>query len=201
MADAFQVTKSSNQATTKPYRSRRKGDAVKLIALVQYISTLVLLVACTYYMNNARVGRHVLDEAKAVAREIVMEEIEKHAADGLGKVDYALAATGGSVTRHSEASVVGAGTVWFSRIGRNGVHVDALKMLRPSFGEPGDCFDLNGNTGFVEIKLGKAIIPEAVTLEHVAKVTIFLYISFNIYLLMVWSTLPVHLQFYCVSDP
>ncbi|KAL8098244.1 SUN domain-containing protein 1-like [Apium graveolens] len=167
MAEAVN-TKSSNQATTKPYRSRRKGGADKLIPLVQHI-TLVLVIAGTYYLNNAWLRQHVLDEARAVARDIVREEIEIHAADGLGKVDYALAATGGSVTKHSDASVVGAGSVWFSRIGRNGVHVDAVKMLRPSFGEPGDCFDLNGSTGFVEIKLGKAIVPEAVTLEHVAK--------------------------------
>ncbi|KAK1360357.1 SUN domain-containing protein [Heracleum sosnowskyi] len=167
-----EVTKSSNQsigATTKPYRSRRKGDAIVYKALFQYIASIVSLLALTYYMNNAKVGQHVLDEARAVAKEIVREEMEKHAADGLGKVDYALAATGGSVTKHSEASIVGAGSFWFSRIGRNGVHVDAVKMLRPSFGEPGDCFDLNGTSGFVEIRLGKAIVPEAVTLEHVAK--------------------------------
>lgn len=45
-------------------------------------------------------------------------------------------------------------------------------MLRPSFGEPGACFALSGSSGFVEIKLRRAIVPEAVTLEHVAKVSI-----------------------------
>ena len=48
-----------------------------------------------------------------------------------------------------------------------------MKMLRPSFGEPGDCFALNGSSGFVEIKLRNAIVPEAVTLEHIAKVSIY----------------------------
>lgn len=113
-------------------------------------------------------GDGYLDEVRVIARDIVMGEIEKHAADGLGRVDYALASGGGYVTRHSKAK----GSLWFSGIGWNGVHVDAVKMLRPSFGEPGECFALRGSSGFVEIKLRKAIVPEAVTLEHVAKVSI-----------------------------
>jgi SUN domain-containing protein 1/2 len=51
-----------------------------------------------------------------------------------------------------------------------GVHPNADEMLKPSFGEPGKCFALKGSSGFVQIKLRGAIVPEAVTLEHVAKV-------------------------------
>ncbi|KAE8719436.1 protein ETHYLENE INSENSITIVE 3-like isoform 1 [Hibiscus syriacus] len=46
---------------------------------------------------------------------------------------------------------------------------DADKILKPSFGEPVQCFPLKGSNGFVQIKSRAAIIPEAVTLEHVAK--------------------------------
>ncbi|WOG97588.1 hypothetical protein DCAR_0416929 [Daucus carota subsp. sativus] len=46
---------------------------------------------------------------------------------------------------------------------------DPVRMITPSFGQPGECFGLKGNRGFVEIKLRSAIIPQAVTLEHVAK--------------------------------
>ncbi|CAK9143045.1 unnamed protein product [Ilex paraguariensis] len=108
-----------------------------------------------------------LDEVRAFAREIVEKEIEKYAADGLGRVDYALASGGGMVVKHSEPYIVGKGSgTWFWR---KGVHHDAIKMLRPSFGVPGECFPLKGNSGFVQIKLRTAIIPEAITLEHVAK--------------------------------
>ncbi|KAA8519303.1 hypothetical protein F0562_013559 [Nyssa sinensis] len=110
-----------------------------------------------------------LDEIRAFAREIVVKEIEKHAADGLGRVDYALASGGATVMKHSEPYSVGKGSSWFYMTNRNGVHSNAEKMLRPSFGEPGQCFPLKGSSGFVQIKLRKAIIPEAVTLEHVAK--------------------------------
>ncbi|XP_059656425.1 SUN domain-containing protein 1-like [Cornus florida] len=110
-----------------------------------------------------------LDEIRAFAREIVEKEIEKHAADGLGRVDYALASGGAIVTEHSEPYNVGKGSSWFYTSSRNRVHKDAGKMLRPSFGEPGQCFPLKGSTGFVQIKLRTAIIPEAITLEHVAK--------------------------------
>ncbi|XP_078446868.1 SUN domain-containing protein 2-like [Wolffia australiana] len=111
------------------------------------------------------------DEIRKQARVIIMNEIEKHAADGLGMVDFALASGGARVVKHSEAFSSGNGR-WIS-IGnafrRGEVHPNAQKMLQPSFGEPGQCFALQGSAGFVEIKLRTAIIPEAVTLEHVSK--------------------------------
>ncbi|KAK2634525.1 hypothetical protein Ddye_029317 [Dipteronia dyeriana] len=113
-----------------------------------------------------------LDDIRVYAREIVEKEIEKHAADGLGRVDYALASGGAMVVKHSEP-FIGKGTKWFSISSRNGVHSDADKMLKPSFGEPGQCFPLKGSSGFVQIRLRTAIIPEAITLEHVSKSVAF----------------------------
>ncbi|RWR75889.1 protein SAD1/UNC-84 domain-containing protein [Cinnamomum micranthum f. kanehirae] len=111
-----------------------------------------------------------LDKIKALAKEIVEKEIEKHAADGLGRVDYALALGGGRVVRHSEPFLLEKASSWLT-VGKIkiGVHYTAHKMLEPSFGEPGQCFALKGSAGFVVIRLRTAIIPEAVTLEHVAK--------------------------------
>ncbi|CAN6443201.1 unnamed protein product [Victoria cruziana] len=109
------------------------------------------------------------DKVRYVARDIVMNEIEKHAADGLGKVDYALASGGGKIIGHSEPYYAAKLNNWFASKGSTGVHPRAEKMLEPSFGEPGQCFPLKGGSGFVEIKLRTAIIPEAITLEHVAK--------------------------------
>ncbi|KAF5197900.1 Sun domain-containing protein [Thalictrum thalictroides] len=106
-----------------------------------------------------------LDDIGAVARSIVEKAIEKHAADGLGRVDYALASGGAMVVAHSEQLLPTA--VDWLRIKR--INVAAQKMLLPSFGEPGHCFPLKGSNGFVEIKLRRDIIPDAVTLEHVAK--------------------------------
>lgn len=115
-----------------------------------------------------------LDDIRAYAREMIEREIEKHAADGLGRVDYALASGGAMVVKHSEP-FTGRTSNWFSKSVRNRVHNDANKMLKPSFGEPGHCFPLKGSSGFVQIKLRTAIVPEAITLEHVAKV-IFLFL-------------------------
>lgn len=111
-----------------------------------------------------------LDEIGALAKEIVEKEIEKHAADGLGRVDYALASGGARVITHSEPFVSGKASNWFA-VGkdRSRVHSNAKKMLEPSFGEPGQCFALQGSSGYVDIRLRSGITPEAVTLEHVAK--------------------------------
>ncbi|KAF2297625.1 hypothetical protein GH714_000389 [Hevea brasiliensis] len=110
-----------------------------------------------------------LDDIRAYAREIVEREIKKHAADGLGRVDYALASGGAVVVKHSEPYMAGKGSNWFLMSSRSGIHPDAVNMLKPSFGEPGQCFPLKGSRGFVQIRLRTSIIPEAVTLEHVAK--------------------------------
>ncbi|XP_073104822.1 SUN domain-containing protein 2-like [Elaeis guineensis] len=123
-----------------------------------------------------------LDQIRAFARDVVKKEIEKHAADGLGRVDYALAFGGARVVKHSEPYGFEKVNSWFSV--RNGVHANAHKMLELSFGEPGQCFPLQGSSGFVEIRLRTGIIPEAVTLEHVSKVSfncLFLVSSYNIH--------------------
>jgi SUN domain-containing protein 1/2 len=112
-----------------------------------------------------------LDQVRALAREIAMREIEKHSADGIGRVDYAVASGGGRVVRHSEPYVPKRGSIWTGWLG--GGNPDPQKMIQPSFGEPGQCFAVQGSNGFVEIKLKTGIIPEAVTLEHVSKVRHF----------------------------
>ncbi|KAL8522276.1 hypothetical protein ACS0TY_012418 [Phlomoides rotata] len=95
------------------------------------------------------------------AKAIVLKEIEKHAADGLGMADYALESGGARVLRHSDP--LGGFCCG------NKVCAEAERMISPSFGQPGHCFPLKGGSGFVEIGLRTAILPEAVTLEHVAK--------------------------------
>ncbi|KAL0743985.1 hypothetical protein Bca4012_085498 [Brassica carinata] len=109
-----------------------------------------------------------IDELRVYAREIVEKEIGKHAADGLGRVDYALASGGGFVMDHSDPFLVGNVGHWIGKSVRR-VHSKAVKMLTPSFGEPGQCFPLKGSNGFVQVRLRAPIVPEAVTLEHVSK--------------------------------
>lgn len=106
-----------------------------------------------------------IDELRAYAREVVEKEIGKHAADGLGRADYALASGGAFVMDHSDPFLVGN---WFGT-SRRRVHSKAVKMLTPSFGEPGQCFPLKGSDGFVQVRLRAPVVPEAVTLEHVSK--------------------------------
>ncbi|XP_057980984.1 SUN domain-containing protein 1-like [Malania oleifera] len=110
-----------------------------------------------------------LDDIRAAAKEIIEKEIGRHAADGLGMVDYALASGGAAVVKHSEPYITRKGSGWFNMANPNGVHNDANRILKPSFGEPGQCFPLKGSSGFVVIRLRTAIVPEAITLEHVAK--------------------------------
>lgn len=114
-------------------------------------------------------GTVSLDQIKNIARDIVFKEIEKHAADGQGMVDYALASAGAFVVAHSESLYPT--STWLTPPTKGNTW--SQKMLSPSFGEPGQCFPLKGSNGFVEIRLRTEIVPEAVTLEHVAKSVAF----------------------------
>lgn len=116
-----------------------------------------------------------LDDIRAVARRLVEAEIERHAADGLGMVDYAVGTGGGRVVHHSEGYFYGNGRKWgLAAVGSlfktgNPMHPYAGKVLEPSFGEPGQCLPLKGSRVFVDIAVRTAIFINAVTLEHVAK--------------------------------
>lgn len=118
-----------------------------------------------------------LEDVRSIARKIVLGEVEKHAADGIGRTDYALASGGGRVVDHSEGLFLGRNRQWstlaFSSIlpGATRRHPLAQKVLEPSFGEPGQCLPLKGSNVYVEISLRTSIRPDAVTLEHVSKVT------------------------------
>ncbi|KAL1187864.1 SUN domain-containing protein 2 [Cardamine amara subsp. amara] len=117
-------------------------------------------------VDDSAVSDVNIDELRAYARDIVEKEIEKHAADGLGRVDYALASGGGFVMGHSDPYLVEG--YWFGT-SRRRVYSKAVNMLTPSFGEPGKCFPLKGSNGYVQVKLRAPILPEAITLEHVSK--------------------------------
>ncbi|XP_057538914.1 SUN domain-containing protein 1 [Amaranthus tricolor] len=118
--------------------------------------------------NGGSVGLNY-DDIRNLARDVVEKEIKKHAADGLGRVDYALASAGSKVVDHSEPLDGWKMAGLFSGNSKNRVHSKANKMLMPSFGQPGECFPLKGSSGFVKIRLRSAIVPEAITLEHVAE--------------------------------
>ncbi|KAI3927449.1 hypothetical protein MKW92_044439 [Papaver armeniacum] len=109
-----------------------------------------------------------LDDIRAFAKEIVEKEIEKHAADGLGMVDYALASGGGWVFDHSEPFMNTKGSSWLPL----GTSMELIKMHEGYWnrvlGSQVNVF-LQGRSGYVVIKLRTAIIPEAVTVEHVSK--------------------------------
>lgn len=57
----------------------------------------------------------------------------------------------------------------FLRKSFGSVHPYASKILEPSFGEPGQCLPLKSNNVFVDIGLRTSVLPEAITLEHVAE--------------------------------
>ncbi|KAG6545638.1 hypothetical protein Mapa_012992 [Marchantia paleacea] len=114
-----------------------------------------------------------LDDVRAAARQVVMREIERHSADGIGRVDYALASGGGRVVEHSEGYFQGRGGDWRNLLsilpGTNRRHGLSNKVLEPSFGEPGQCLPLKGDDVWVDISLRTAVQPDSITLEHVSK--------------------------------
>ena len=111
-----------------------------------------------------------LDDIIMAIRNMLLKEIQR-----LGRVDYALSSGGAMVVRHSKPFIIGNVRHWFRKITLITVYRDSEKMLKPSFGEPDQCFPLKGDNGFVQIRLRTTIIPKAITLEHVDKVMFLLF--------------------------
>lgn len=110
----------------------------------------------------------------AAIQKMIEAEIEKHSADGIARVDYAVASGGGKVLDHSEGYYPGnkLAVSWRDiqkRIFSSNLHSLANDILKPKFGEPGRCLPLKGSDVFVTIGLRVPIFPQAVTLEHVSK--------------------------------
>ena len=95
------------------------------------------------------------DDIIMTTRDMLLKESQR-----LGRVDYALSSSGAMVVRHSEPFIIGKVRRWFRKISLTTVYRDSEKMLKPSFGEPGQCFPLKGDSGFVQIRLRTTIIPE-----------------------------------------
>ncbi|GLJ52353.1 hypothetical protein SUGI_1113740 [Cryptomeria japonica] len=112
-----------------------------------------------------------LDDIRAATRRMIEAEIEKHSADGVGRVDYAIASGGGKVLSHSEGYYPGEAISW-SQVSNRLLslnHPFANGIVKPGFGEPGRCLPLKGSNVFIIIGLRTSIFAEAISLEHVSK--------------------------------
>ncbi|GAQ81617.1 hypothetical protein KFL_000850330 [Klebsormidium nitens] len=116
-----------------------------------------------------------LEDVRAAARRVVLDELERHSADRLGRPDHAVYSSGGRVLAHSAAwHTPGFGGL-LSQL-KLGLHPQAQRVVQPSHGEPGHCLPLkvlDGSYGHVDVALRTSVVPEAITLEHVSKTTAF----------------------------
>lgn len=134
-------------------------------------------------LHEAKVKR-VIDSWKGrpmLTKEQMQNEINRISADKTGRIDYALYAGGGRVVRHSSLTpqVPTGGLLSYmpwplNRLFMGRVHPSANSwVLMPSGGinglseVPGNCLPLNGSSGFIDIRLREAIIPDAITVEHI----------------------------------
>ncbi|RKP23996.1 UNC-like C-terminal-domain-containing protein [Syncephalis pseudoplumigaleata] len=119
-------------------------------------------------------GGHVKDEQ---VQATVRRELDRYQADGLAVPDYALLTAGARVVPRltSDTYTPGLGAD-AGRIRR--VAWWLLSQLKPPVAKPasvallpwrhpGDCWPMAGRSGRITVHLAKAIIPEAITLEHV----------------------------------
>ncbi|PRQ47623.1 putative SUN domain-containing protein [Rosa chinensis] len=156
------VTAQTRRPAHTPYSAPPTRQAPTVNKSPHWLDFLILSAVLLFFLELiVVVGRIAIDNR-------VEKAIQKHAADGLARADYAAASWGATVVDHSEPRYerdwpwLGWWSTWW-----NGVHHKAIHMLSPSFGEPGRCFPLKGRSGFVVVKLREPIVPEAITIEHV----------------------------------
>jgi len=114
--------------------------------------------------RHSKAGKEVADEVRA--------QMELFRADRTGLVDYAMFSGGGKVVGHSTlapAVAKGDGPLTNALKGlRGGVHPRADEWVISASSEAaGECLALEGNRGWVDIRLREAVAVNAITLEHV----------------------------------
>jgi hypothetical protein len=107
----------------------------------------------------------------------VRREIDRYQADGIAIPDYALLTAGARIVPRltSDTFTPGLGADagrirrvawWLLSYIKPPVAKPASTALLP-WRQPGDCWPMAGRSGRITVHLAKAIIPEAITLEHV----------------------------------
>ncbi|RKP06581.1 hypothetical protein THASP1DRAFT_31609 [Thamnocephalis sphaerospora] len=107
----------------------------------------------------------------------VRRELDRYHADGLAIPDYALLAAGARVVPRltSDTFTPGPGSEvgrmrriawWFISQFKSTTSKPPSVALLP-WRQPGDCWPMAGHSGRLTVHLARAIIPEAITLEHV----------------------------------
>lgn len=131
-----------------------------------------------------------LEDVREAARGVVESELRTHSADGIGREDFALAALGSRVVRHSPVSPRPGLFTPLQPLFR-ALHLappdkQAQALLEPHFGTPGGCLALSGSTGFVEIGLPQPVLVSAVSLEHIDQVGPTLTLSLSPHSIFPW---------------
>ncbi|KAH9490050.1 Sad1 and UNC84 domain-containing protein [Bulinus truncatus] len=100
--------------------------------------------------------------------EIVEEALYKYSADRLGLTDYALESSGATVLCSSETYYSKSGFISVFNLPTWYHASSASSVIQPDV-QPGNCWAMNGNHGFVTIQLVMPVVITAVTLEHIPK--------------------------------
>ena len=120
--------------------------------------------------------------SEAAVRELMAAELNKFEADRTGLPDYALLNGGAAVVAHSQLAsetpggprgeLVGSWLASMAQAFRFDARPHPLAsqwLLSPGAQVPGQCLPFNGSSGWVDVKLRTAIVPTAVTIEHIPR--------------------------------
>jgi SUN domain-containing protein 1/2 len=159
--------------------SRAAADAKTLSSLRRDVEALTdsqKETAKELASSRELISKLVETQARDSQRWNLRDDSSKHS-DVVSKVDYALFSGGGKVVGHSPLSALvakgeGPLTNTLKSI-RGGVHPRADEWVLSGGGgfraQPGECLALEGDSGFVDVRLRESVRVTAVTLEHVER--------------------------------
>ncbi|KAI9342608.1 hypothetical protein BDR26DRAFT_859248 [Obelidium mucronatum] len=121
--------------------------------------------------NPANRARLDAEAMKSVMDSLIQSALQKFAADGIGKEDYALSIHGAYVIQAltSEPYTVPSETVFGKALGhRQRIGYGPFIAITEGNGA-GKCWAMNGTFGSLGIHLAAGIVPSSFTIDHVAK--------------------------------
>ncbi|XP_012939013.1 SUN domain-containing protein 2 isoform X2 [Aplysia californica] len=146
----------------------------QVLQMVLYLASVLLILAFLYMYRGSlmHIGVLALNGILPASwlkttNAIVDEALAKYSADRLGVADYALESAGGSVLCSSDTYYSKSGAlysvfgipVWYHSS-------SPREVIQPEV-QPGKCWAMHGQSGYVTIQLAMPVVVSAISLEHI----------------------------------
>eukprot|EP00833_Pecoramyces_ruminatium_P009390 jgi/Orpsp1_1/1183422/evm.model.c7180000085108.1 len=165
----------SNRQMLESYINKEFQQQLKQGDIIISKDDVIALVQSEFHRYLTHLNTSIPELHDAI-KGYIGQAMEKYAVDISSKPDYALESSGAQIISHYTSESYhrypdgGLAKAWANIFGMSGVLLgkSPIVVLQPDT-HAGNCWAMNGNSGYLTIKLSKSIIPSHITIEHMSQ--------------------------------